>query len=142
MLKSPTAQIVLTTCALLFVAAVVALPLADRAPEKSEKNITLVYVGADDCAPCRIWQRNQGKAFRDSSEYVRLVYREVKSPILFDVMKDDNWPTELRVYRQAIGRGTGVPLWFVIADDQIVMQRFGLSQWQETVLPKIKSLLR
>lgn len=120
----------------------IALALANWTPEKSAKNVTLVYVGAEDCAPCGIWQRNQGTAFRDSSEFSRLTYREVKSPTLFDVLKDDNWPAELRVYRQAIGRGTGVPLWLVIADEKIVMQRSGLAQWQETVLPKVMSLLR
>ena len=50
-------------------------------------------------------------------EFHRLAYREVKSPNLFDVLKDNNWPEELRGYRQAIGDGAGVPLWLVIADD-------------------------
>jgi hypothetical protein len=65
-----------------------------------------------------------------------LAYREVKSPSLFDVLKDENWPEYLRVYRQAISQGAGVPLWLVIADDQHVMGSFGLTQWSEVVLPK------
>lgn len=109
---------------------------------RSQKHVTLIYVGAENCAPCDIWQRNQGTAFHDSTEFHRLAYREVKSPSLFDVLKDENWPEDLRVYRQAIPQGAGVPLWLVIADDQLVMQSFGLTQWQEAVLPKIRSLLR
>jgi hypothetical protein len=109
---------------------------------KLQKHVTLVYVGAENCAPCDIWQRNQGTAFHGSAEFRRLAYREVKSPSLFDVLKDNNWPEDLRVYRQAISPAAGVPLWLVIADDQLVMQSFGLAQWQETVLPKLKSLLR
>jgi hypothetical protein len=70
-----------------------------------------------------------------------LAYREVKSPSLFDVLKDENWPEDLRVYRQA-SQGAGVPLWLVIADDQHVMASFDLTQWPEVVLPKINSLLR
>jgi len=126
----------------LLIGTFIALALAKWTSEKSEKNVTLVYVGAQDCAPCGIWQRNQGIAFRNSSEFSRLTYREVKSPTLFDVLKDDNWPMEVRVYRQAISRESGVPLWLIIADDKVVMQRSGLAQWQETVLPKVKSLLR
>ena len=80
--------------------------------------------------------------FETSNEFPRLTYREVKSPSLFDVLKDENWPEDLRVYRQALSREAGVPLWLVIADDQLVMQRFGLTQWQEAVLPKLRSLLR
>ena len=102
----------------------------------------LVYVGAENCAPCDIWQRGQGTAFRGSTEFRHMAYREVKSPSLLDVLKDENWPEDLRVYRQAISQGAGVPLWLVIADDQLVMQGFGLTQWQGAVLPKIKSLLR
>ena len=140
--KSPASRAVVVAGGALFIAAFVALTFANWTSAKPVKNLTLVYVGADNCAPCEIWQRNQGTAFRDSPEFHRLAYREVKSPNLFDVLKDDNWPQELRVYRQAIGEGAGVPLWLVIADDQIVMQSSGLAQWQELVLPKIKLLLR
>jgi len=56
-------------------------------------------------------------------------------------LKDENWPEDLRVYRQA-SQGAGVPLWLVIADDQHVMASFDLTQWPEVVLPKINSLLR
>jgi hypothetical protein len=127
---------------ILCVAAAVALMSANWTSEKSVRNVTLVYVGAENCAPCDIWQRKQGAAFHDSLEFRRLAYREVKSPSLFDVLKDENWPEDLRVYRQAISQGAGVPLWLVIADDQLVMQSFGLAQWQQAVLPKLRSLLR
>ena len=108
---------------------------------KIQKHVTLVYVGAENCAPCDVWQRNQGTAFRYSAEFHRLAYREVKSPSLLDVLKDDHWPEDLRVYRQAIGDHAGVPLWLVIADDRLVLQGSGATQWQNMVLPKIKSLL-
>ena len=108
---------------------------------KSQRHVTLVYVGAENCAPCDTWQRNQGTAFRDSAEFHRLAYREVKSPSLLDVLKDENWPEDLRAYRQTIGQHAGVPLWLVIADNRLVLQGSGASQWQNAVLPKIKSLL-
>ena len=105
-------------------------------------DVVLVYVGADDCGPCRAWQRADAPAFRSSPEFVRVAYREVKSPSVLDVMHDAYWPEDLRRYREQIGRGAGVPLWFVIADDEIAGQGFGISQWQGSVLPKIRSLLR
>ena len=116
------------------------LALVNSTATKAARKVTLVYVGADNCAPCDSWQRNQGIAFRDSMEFHRLVYREVKSPSLFDVLKDSYWPEDLRLYREAIGQGVGVPLWLVIADGQLVLQRSGLTQWQDAVLPIIKSL--
>jgi hypothetical protein len=140
--KLPASRAVAIAGVALFIAAFAGLVPVNWSPANPVKNLTLVYVGAENCAPCDIWQRNQGTAFHNSTEFHRLAYREVKSPSLFDVLKDDNWPEDLRVYRQAISQEAGVPLWLVIADDQLVMQSFGLTQWHEAVLPKIKSLLR
>jgi hypothetical protein len=108
----------------------------------ARRDVTLLYVGADDCAPCRAWQRADGPAFRSSPEFAHVAYREVKSPSVLDLLKDEYWPDDLRRYRERIGRGAGVPLWLVVADDEIVEQGFGASQWRGSVLPKIRSLLR
>ena len=139
--KLPVTRTGIVAFGILFIAAVIAWEPAGWTAKQSATKVMLVYVGAENCAPCDIWQRNQGTAFRDSTEFRRLAYREVKSASLFDVLKDDNWPKDLRGYRQAIGQGAGVPLWLVIADNKLVMQGFGITQWQEAVLPKIKSLL-
>lgn len=106
------------------------------------EHVTLLYVGAEDCAPCRHWQDGDGAAFRIAPEFARVTYREVKSPTLFDLLQDTNWPEDLRVYRDRIDRGTGVPLWLVIADDRVVMRSSGASRWRAAVLPELKSLLR
>jgi hypothetical protein len=98
--KSPAIRAVVVASGALFIAAFVALTFANWTSAKPVRNLTLVYVGADNCAPCEIWQRNQGTAFRDSPEFHRLAYREVKSPNLFDALKDNSWPEELRGYRQ------------------------------------------
>ena len=116
-----------------------ALSATDR-PHPS--SILLLYVGAEDCAPCRVWQSGDGATFLASAEFARISYREVKSPRLFDVLKDENWPDDIRSYRDHLRRGDGVPLWLIVSDDRIVEQRSGATQWQATVLPKIKSLLR
>lgn len=104
--------------------------------------VTLLYVGADDCAPCRAWQQREKIAFISSAEFGRLRYREVKSATLFAVLNDENWPEDLRGYRERLGHDAGVPLWFVIADGQIIHRGMGPSQWSSGVLPKLKELLR
>lgn len=105
-------------------------------------SLTLVYVGAEDCAPCRSWQRVEGTTFRAAPEFAHVIYREVKSPTARDVLNDDYWPDDLRGYRDRLGRGAGVPLWLVISDDEIVERAFGASQWHSAVLPRIKSMSR
>ena len=102
----------------------------------------LVYVGAEDCAPCRAWQNGDGAVFRASGDFGRITYREVKSPHLDDILSDENWPDDIRRYRNHLRRSDGVPLWLVVSDHEIVTQRFGATEWRTKVLPTIQSLLR
>jgi len=124
--------------------AVIGTNRLDRSPRQPAKwhDVTLLYVGAEDCAPCRSWHRGAGEAFRSSPEFHRVSYRQVKSPTVLDLLKDQYWPDDLREYRSRLDRGAGVPLWLVISEHEIVEQAFGESQWESTVLPKLKSLLR
>jgi hypothetical protein len=111
-------------------------------PPNARANITLVYVGAEDCGPCRAWQSMEGKRFLESPEFSHLTYREVKSPTLREVLKDEHWPEDLRRYRDRLGAGAGVPLWLLISGDQVVERAFGASQWHAAVLPRLRRLLR
>ena len=106
-----------------------------------DADVMLLYVGAEDCAPCRAWQNGEGAAFLASADFRRITYREVKSPHLDDLLKDENWPDEIRHYRDGLRRSDGVPLWLVMADHKIVEQRFGAAEWRASVLPRIRSLL-
>ena len=113
-----------------------------RLKDVTLKPVTLLYVGAEDCAPCRAWQSSEGASFLASADFPRITYREVKSPHLHDILKDENWPDDLRGYRAGLRRSDGVPLWLVVVDHKIVEQRFGAAEWRASVLPSIKSLLR
>ena len=109
---------------------------------RRDHNVMLVYVGAENCAPCVAWRRVMGADFRASVEFSRLRYREVEAHTLFEVLNDDVWPVDLRSYRARIDRANGVPMWLVVADGQVVAQGFGVSEWQKSVLPTLVSLVR
>jgi hypothetical protein len=126
-------------------AVVAAAAASDSRQERigpAPNDVLLLYVGADDCAPCRIWQSGDRERFRSSTIFAKIAYREVKSPNLFGLLKDENWPEDLRGYRQHLGPGTGVPLWLLIVRDQIVVQAFGASQWRSLMEPRLQSLVR
>ena len=111
------------------VAASAAIGLASSSQIRSrnlEQRVTVLYVGAEDCAPCRLWRRKHWAKFQTSPEFARLVYREVISPKLFDLLGDDHWPEKLRAYRSTLGRGSGVPVWLVVTNDEIVLTARGL----------------
>jgi len=138
------------TCVALFflgafvaTAAVVATLLVAHAPPPSRPaDLTLIYVGAEDCTPCRVWQRGEGAAFRRSADFARLTYFEVKSPHLRDVLNDENWPQAIRGYRDRLRRNDGVPLWLIVSNDGVVEQRFGAAAWRDNILPAIRTHLR
>jgi len=129
--------------ALAAMAAVVAMLLAARAPSPARAgDVTLIYVGAEDCAPCRAWQNGDGAQFRQTAEFRRIAYVEVKSPLLHDILKDEHWPEPVRGYRDSLKRSDGVPLWLVISNGKVIEQRFGPAAWRESILPSIKAALR
>ena len=108
----------------------------------SAARVTLLYVGASDCAPCRSWQRGGGARFHDSAAFARVSYREVKAPHLRDVLDDANWPADLRRYRDRLGRNAAVPLWLVILDHDVLAEGFGEEQWNRRILPLVTVLAR
>jgi hypothetical protein len=130
-----------TAGAVVLAAAVAASTPVERSLFRYRTDVTVVYVGADDCAPCRIWRREHWPKFRASDEFMRVDYREVTAPKLFDLLNDAHWPHELRAYRAKLDRTAGVPLWFVVANDQLAVQARGLRQWKEVALPAIRSLV-
>jgi len=105
-------------------------------------DVILVYVGADDCPPCRRWQLESRPPFRASAEFAAVTYREVKSPTLLDLRGDQYWPDDLRAYRAQLGPDAGVPLWLIISDNELIERSAGIRQWQSAVLPRLRSLLR
>ena len=123
-------------------AMIATLPASQMTAPAPAAGITLIYIGADDCAPCRAWQNGDGAAFRQSAEFSRIAYVEVKSPHLYDVLNDENWPAEIRNYRSLLKRSDGVPLWLVLLNAEVIEQRFGPAAWRANILPAIKSALR
>ncbi|MFO1109333.1 MAG: hypothetical protein U1E61_09140 [Bradyrhizobium sp.] len=125
------------------IATVAVTLLAARAPGSARAaDITLIYVGAEDCAPCRAWQRGDGATFRQSSDFAHLRYREVKAPHLHELLDDEYWPQDIRVFRDRLSAGSGVPLWLVVASDETVLLHQGASAWRSEVLPTLKRFQR
>ena len=145
MLNSRSRVLIAVLCFCVFAAmAVIAatLPLAQAPAPTRAADVKLVYVGAEDCAPCRVWQNKDGAAFRQSAEFSRITYIEVKARHLHDVLKDDNWPEQIRDLRSRLRKSDGVPLWLVVSNGEVVEQRFGAAAWHAEILPAIRARLR
>lgn len=102
------------------------------------QNVVLIYVGADDCAPCKAWQRDRRN---DLAKFPEIEFREVKSPKLFEILSDAYWPGDLRAYRRQIAKGAGVPLWLVVRNGEVVRQAWGISKWDEAIVPQLHAMV-
>lgn len=106
--------------------------------QKFDRQFTIIYVGAKNCAPCEVWEREHKQTFMDSPQYGALNYREVIAPSLKDVLSDDVWPADLRRYRDGTRKLMGAPSWLVVEDEKVVAVTGGLSNWKKNVLPFLK----
>jgi hypothetical protein len=81
-----------------------ALLLSD-APRQADGHrgpLIVVYVGAEDCGPCRSWQRDERPTFHASSEFARLRYREIVVPQLRALLTTERWPVDLAELRERV----------------------------------------
>jgi hypothetical protein len=104
--------------------------------------LTVVYVGAEDCGPCRTWRRDQRPAFLDSGEFARLRYHEVIAPRLQHLLAEENWPPELAAVRDYTRARPGAPQWFLLRDSRILASGAGLSAWGGEIWPIIRRQVR
>jgi hypothetical protein len=104
--------------------------------------LTVVYVGAEDCGPCRTWQRDERPAFRASSEFTRLRYREVVVPYLRSLLTAQEWPDDFSELRERVKSRPGTPQWFVMRDGNVLASDAGLSAWRRAIWPAIRAQVR
>ena len=108
-----------------------------RAGAEGVGSVLVVYVGAEDCGPCRAWRRRDKPSLLQSLEEAGN-YREVIAPRLAAAFSDEVWPSDLRRFRPDAEAVAGVPLWLVVRDGRVVVSAGGLSRWQSAVLPALR----
>lgn len=100
--------------------------------------ITVIYVGADDCGPCRIWRRDERPDFLGSGVFQNIKYREVIASRLYDLLTETQWPADLMFLREQVRARPGAPQWFIIQDGHVITWEAGLSAWRRVVWPMIQ----
>jgi hypothetical protein len=91
-------------------------PGPDRSIDREP--LTLLYVGAEDCASCRAWRRDHRDAFLATLDPSRVTYREVIAARTATAFDETTWPEDLRGRLADAQKVGGVPLWIVIKDER------------------------
>lgn len=102
-------------------------------------NIMIVYVYADDCAPCQIFQAQDWPQFR-ASPLVRAVhFVRTTAPKTTQAYQVRYWPSEARPFHSAV-KVPIVPSFILVRQRRVVLVGNGLVGWRNQILPQAHQL--
>ncbi|MFZ5782771.1 MAG: hypothetical protein ACOY4R_21420 [Pseudomonadota bacterium] len=116
-------------------AAALAPGSAIAAPE-----LKVIYVGGEDCPPCRRWKADRKPAWLASPEYRQVTWIEIEPPKLKEAYRERYWPGDLRPILDQLPRKSGTPRFLIVKDGRVVSNAFGGSQWN-TIITDLRNLL-
>ena len=116
------------------------LPLMAIGAVRAASDLTVIYVGGQDCPPCTEWKNTQKARWLASPEYKKVTWVEVESPKLKDAYKERYWPAELRPVLAELPRKTGTPRFLIVKDGKVLSNEFGTGRWVATMADLKKQL--
>lgn len=106
---------------------------AARAPQ-------VIYIGGQDCPPCRRWNTAYKDPWFASREYRQVSWYEIEPPHLREAYQERYWPEPLWPVLAQVPRKSGTPRFLIVVKGQIVSNEFGVSKWLNT-MAELRKLL-
>jgi len=103
------------------------------APAEAASDLTVIYVGGEDCPPCTRWKNTQKARWLASPEFHKVAWVEIEPPRLREAYQERYWPAELRPVLAQLPRRNGTPRFLIVRDGRIVSNGFGTGQWATTM---------
>ena len=107
---------------------------------RATPNLQVIYVGGQDCPPCRRWAATYKERWLASAEYRQVTWYEIDPPRLREAFQERHWPAALWPVLGQVPQKWGVPRFLIVADGRIVSNEFGVSKWLKTTAD-LKKLL-
>ena len=137
----PTRRHLLLTGPALLLAACAQAPASNVAAAKAEHHgITLVYIGADDCAPCQTWRKRELPKWQASATRGKVDFRMVMAAHFRNVVDPYYWPDDLLWIKDDAHVSNASPQYVVAKDGKVLLRGFGVQSWQSRVLPLLQRL--
>ena len=95
--------------------------------------LQVVYVGGQDCPPCRRWRAAYEAQWLASPEFKQVAWIELESPRLREAYQERYWPGELRAVLEQLPKKSGTPRFLIVKDGRIMSNQFGGSKWLNTM---------
>ena len=100
----------------------------------ADSKLRLLYLSAEDCAPCRTYERREFPEWLRSEAAKHVEFRKLDFYTFRDTQTDRGWPRDLRWVREKTYVRKVTPRFVVLVDRQVVSNRTGrLGGWRRTV---------
>jgi hypothetical protein len=103
-------------------------------------DLQVIYVGGQDCPPCRRWRTTYEAHWLASPEFRRVTWYEIEPRHLKEAYQERHWPEPLRPVLAQVPRKSGTPRFLIVKDGRIVSNEFGVSKWENTLI-ELKHIL-
>ena len=108
-------------------------------------DISVVYLGADDCPYCQHWEaRARGELLAElrATPASRAVhYYEVKGESLRFPIVESHYPEELRWLGRKLGPMRGVPRFVLVVNGQVAWSVIGTNDYERVFLPALRQAI-
>jgi hypothetical protein len=112
--------------------------LASTGPARAAQ-VMIIYVYADDCAPCQIFQAHDWPQFQASRLARSVRFVRTSAPKTTQAYQVKYWPSEARPFHSAV-KVPIVPSFILVNSGQVVLVGNGIVGWRNQVLPQIHQL--
>jgi hypothetical protein len=118
-------------------ALVVVTALGPAQPARAASR-SIVYIGADDCKPCRQWEASyqRGFAARCAARGVR--FRAVHVATLRNIRDVRYWPRDLRPLLGQFRDRSGTPHFLAVRNGRVIVNVHGLAQYRREIAPLLQ----
>ncbi len=121
------------------VGASLAAPALIKSAAASGGGIAVVYISAEDCAPCRAFEASDWPQWQASPLSQRVRFLRAHAPKTTQAYQTKYWPSEARSFAGAV-KVPVVPSFILANNGGVVLVGSGLVGWRNQVLPEIRRI--
>jgi hypothetical protein len=107
----------------------------------ANSDLMVIYVCADDCGPCRVFEAEDMPRWMASSLARSVRFVRARAPKTAQAFQAKYWPSEARPYMSAF-RAPIVPSFMFVAGGKVVASGAGLAGWRQQTLPQVQQMVQ
>jgi hypothetical protein len=116
-------------------------PAPAEAKRTAGAELMVIYVCADDCGPCRVFEAEDMPRWTASPLARSVRFVRARAPKTSQAFQAKYWPSEARPYMSAF-RARIVPSFMLVAGGNVVTMGAGLNGWRQQTLPQVQNMVR